>query len=141
VHNLNLYVDIFGLDYVYQIVDKNNKIVYYGITKRDPIIRGNEHINSGKLRQGEKMQVIAKDVNHDQARTIEATLIRDRLEASDAGNDTSIAGRLEVAGLRNQNRGRDVDNRPYDPDTMGGEIEMLEEPENVEGLNTDTCKE
>ncbi len=139
VHNPNLYVDILGLDYVYQIVDKDGKVVYYGITERDPVVRGNEHVDSGNLKDGERMQVIAKDVNHDQARTIEATKIRESIEA--AGGTGSVAEQLAATDLRNKNRGRNIEDRPFDPETMGGEYELLEEPEDVEGLKNAKCPE
>jgi hypothetical protein len=132
VNDTNGWVDWFGLDYVYQIVNANNKVVYYGITERNPVIRGNEHIDNENLFEGEKMQIIAKDVNHDQARTIEATKIRETIEA--ANGTGSVAEQLAATDLRNKNRGRDIENRPFDPDKMGGEFSMLTEPEDVEGL-------
>jgi uncharacterized protein RhaS with RHS repeats len=135
VHNTNGWVDWFGLDYVYQILDADGSIVYYGITEREPVVRGREHIDSGKLdpAKGEKMQVIGKDVNHDQARTIEASKIRERIEASGVDSSLSVAEQLDAANLRN--RGRDIEKRPFDSESMGGDFTLLAKPEDVEGLN------
>ena len=140
VFDPNIQIDPFGLDYVYQIVDSNGNVKYYGITERDPVIRGNEHIDSGNLKPGEKMQIIAKDVNHDQARTIEATKIREKLRNSNVDRTKSIYDQLKDTGLRNKNRGRDIDKRPFDPNTMGGEFSLLDKPEDVNGLKKINCK-
>ena len=142
VKDNNIWVDRFGLDCVYQIVDKKGNVKYYGITERDPVIRGNEHIDSGnlKLKEGEKMQIIAKNVNHDQARTIEATKIREKLREKKVDVTKPILEQLDQAGLRNRNRGRDIDIKPFDPNTMGGEYSLLDEPEEVKGLKNVSCK-
>ncbi|KGN81817.1 hypothetical protein HW49_03780 [Porphyromonadaceae bacterium COT-184 OH4590] len=141
VSNSNTWVDIFGLDWVYQIVDSKGNVKYYGITERSPVFRGNEHIDGGNLdlKQGEKMQIIAKDVNHDQARTIEAIKIREKLRASNVDRTKSIAEQLKEAGLRNKNRGRDIEKRPFDPDKMGGEYSLLDKPEDVNGFKKTGC--
>ena len=112
-------------------VGKDNIVKYYGITERDPAVRMAEHIQSGKLQPGERMQIVAKDVNHDQARTIEATLIRGHIAESGATNNLSVKEQLEYAGLRNKNRGRDIEKRPFNEKTMGGEYSLLDSPEDV----------
>lgn len=38
---------------------------------------------------------------------------------------------LEYAGLRNKNRGRDIDKRPFDARTMGREKSLLDTPKDV----------
>ena len=131
VQNPLVWGDIWGLDWVYQIVGKDNIVKYYGITERDPAVRMAEHIQSGKLQPGERMQIVAKDVNHDQARTIEAQLIRERIAESGATNNLSVKEKLEYAGLRNKNRGRDIEKRPFNAKTMGGEYSLLDSPEDV----------
>ena len=131
VQNPLVWGDIWGLDWVYQIVGKDNIVKYYGITERDPAVRMAEHIQSGKLQPGERMQIVAKDVNHDQARTIEAQLIRGRIAESGATNNLSVKEKLEYAGLRNKNRGRDIEKRPFNAKTMGGEYSLLDSPEDV----------
>ena len=135
VDNTNAWIDIFGLDYVYQIVDsKTHKIKYIGITERDPRIRGNEHIDHKILQKGEIMEIIAQDVNHDQARTIEATKIREQIASAKAGGYVLVKDQLVAAGLRNKNRGRDIIKRPYNPATMGGSYSLLDKPREVKGL-------
>lgn len=135
VNDTNSWVDIWGLDYVYQIIVKaTGQVKYYGITERDPRIRGNEHIDKENLLDGEIMQIIAKDVNHDQARTIEATKIREAIFSANAHQLSTVEEQLNKAGLRNKNRGRDIIKRPYDSKTMGGDYSLLDKPEEVKGL-------
>jgi hypothetical protein len=65
------------------------------------------------------MRVISGPLSHDDARTLEATLIRERLdEAALEGKITGtepIAEQLEKAGLHNRNRGR-IESRWVDID-------------------------
>ncbi len=135
VDDTNSWVDIWGLDYVYQIIVKaTGEVKYYGITERDPRIRGNEHIDKENLLEGEIMQIIAKDVNHDQARTIEAIKIREAIVSANAQHLSTVEEQLNKAGLRNRNRGRDIEKRPFNPETMGGNYSLLDKPEEVKGL-------
>ncbi|WP_444666986.1 hypothetical protein [Flavobacterium columnare] len=80
---------------------------YYGITSRDALTRMNEHIANGKV--FDRMEVLADNLSHDQARSIEGALIRkrmnERLSLSDRRN-LSIEEQLKKAGLDNKNRGR-----------------------------------
>ncbi|WP_316633148.1 hypothetical protein [uncultured Flavobacterium sp.] len=79
------------------------------------------------------MEVLAENLDHDQARTMEATLIRDRLEDRRRSYKVtdSIEDKLSKSGLLNKNRGRDIDvpGRKYT-----GDIPKLDSPRKVEGL-------
>jgi hypothetical protein len=59
------------------------------------------------------MAPITEALTHDQARTIEAKLIRERLRAARANGDITglepVEVQLQKAGLHNKNRGRDPD--------------------------------
>ncbi|WP_136668194.1 hypothetical protein [Flavobacterium sp. H122] len=79
------------------------------------------------------MKVLTEGLSHDQARTMEATLIRRRLaERSTDWNATdSIEDRLKKSGLLNKNRGRDID---VPGRKFTGDIPKLDIPKNVEGL-------
>jgi hypothetical protein len=105
--------------------------VYYGITERTALERGQEHITDGK--PFSRMEVLAENLDHDQARTLEAQLIRKRLRDRISSYDPldSIEEKLRKSGLLNKNRGRDIDvpGRKYT-----GDIPRLSEPRNVEGL-------
>ncbi|WP_158594476.1 DUF6531 domain-containing protein [Aquimarina sp. AD1] len=48
-YDSNAWVDPFGLDTYYQLLDDNGNVVYHGITKRDVQIRVGEHIKDGKI--------------------------------------------------------------------------------------------
>ena len=61
----------------------------------------------------------------------EAHLIRARITKSKASNDLSVRDQLQHAGLRNKNRGRDIDKRPFDARTMGRENSLLDTPKDV----------
>ncbi|EWH11465.1 hypothetical protein KLA_15750 [Cellulophaga geojensis KL-A] len=108
VSDSNSWVDVFGLngELVYQLVGKDG-VNYYGITSRDALTRMNEHIANGKV--FDKMEILADNLTHDQARSIEGALIRkrmnERLSLRDRRN-LSIKEQLEKAGLDNKNRGR-----------------------------------
>ena len=58
-------------------------------------------------------------------------MIRARITKSKASNDLSVRDQLQHAGLRNTNRGRDIDKRPFDAKIMGGEYSLLDIPEDV----------
>ena len=108
VHNPMGWVDPLGLEkleLVYQLVDKNGQVVYYGITNRTALIRANEHVASKTFY---KIQVIAENLSHDEARTIEGYLIRKHLAQNSGKYDATdyIKEKLEKSGLKNENRGR-----------------------------------
>lgn len=110
-----LNADPLGLaceEVVYVHKDKEGNIVYIGITN-DPKRRAAEH-RADASKTGETMHVVTGKLSHDDARTIEARMIRDRLQrAEDAGTITGredVAVQLQNAGLQNKNRGRDPDN-------------------------------
>ncbi len=91
---------------VYQLVGKNG-VSYYGITSRDALTRMNEHIANGKV--FDRMEVLAENLTHDQARSLEGALIRKRLDERLSALDKatlSVKEQLEKAGLDNKNRGR-----------------------------------
>ena len=137
VHDSNYWVDIFGLsELVYQLLNDQGEVIYYGITERTALVRGQEHINGTKTTDPKvfsKMEVLAEGLNHDQARTMEATLIRRRLAArsADWSATDSIEDRLRKSGLLNKNRGRDID---VPGRKFTGDIPKLDTPRNVEGL-------
>jgi RHS repeat-associated protein len=88
---------------------KNGKETYIGISN-DAERRAAEHaLDASKT--GDKMRVRNNPLSHDDARTIEAKLIRARLaEAQEKGLITGaepVKEQLEKAGLDNLNRGRD----------------------------------
>ncbi len=111
VFDTNGWVDVFGLsgEIVYQLI-RDNKVVYYGITSRTALERMVEH---GKTKVFDNMEILADGLTHDQARSMEGALIRQRLEerlsAIDRAN-LSVREQLEKAGLDNKNRGR-IDDR------------------------------
>lgn len=131
VHNPLVWGDIGGLDWGYQLLEKAGVVKYYGITARDPVRRKAEHVRSGILQPGERMQVIGKGLNHDQARTAEARLLRTGITEYYFSPYFSVRVQLEQAGLRNKNGGRDIDKRPFDARTMGRENSLLDTPKDV----------
>lgn len=142
VGNFNLYkycrnplnwIDPWGLDeLVYQLLDKDGNVIYYGITERTALERGNEHIDNGK--KFAKMEVLAEGLTHDQARSLEGALIRQRLaeRVDDYSEFDSIEDQLRKSGLLNKNRGRDIDR--WKPKNPLANVPQLDEPEEVEGL-------
>ncbi len=49
VHDSNSWVDIFGLsELVYQLLNDKGEVIYYGITERTALARGQEYINGTK---------------------------------------------------------------------------------------------
>ena len=108
VSNPNSQFDPFGLsgELVYQLIGKDG-INYYGITSREALDRMKEHIADGKV--FDRMEVLADNLSHDEARSIEGALIRkrmdERLTLMDRMN-LSIEEQLEKSGLINKNRGR-----------------------------------
>ncbi|MEK5039324.1 RHS repeat domain-containing protein [Sporosarcina sp. FSL K6-3457] len=108
VKDPNTIVDVWGLsgELVYQLLNKKDNVIYYGITSRDALVRMVEHAGSGKVFSN--MEIIAENLTHDQARSIEGALIRKRLREN-IGNfniDDSILEKLKKSGLLNKNRGR-----------------------------------
>ncbi|SFF06486.1 RHS repeat-associated core domain-containing protein [Chitinophaga sp. CF118] len=137
VHDPNIWLDIFGLaESVYQLIDKDGNTVYYGITDRTPLERANEHVRDGK--EFVHMEVLAEDLTHDQARSLEGGLIRQRLrERIDDYNPTdSIEEKLERSGLLNKNRGREIER--WNPKNPLSDVPKLEEPRKV--IPTAKCK-
>jgi RHS repeat-associated protein len=105
VKDVNSGIDILGLsESVYQLV-KDGKVVYYGITSRDAVERMAEH---ARIKDFDSMEILAEGLSHDQARSIEGALIRQRMaENVDKFSATdSIEKQLEKSGLLNKNRGR-----------------------------------
>lgn len=96
-------------EYVYQHFDADGNVTYIGKTNNLER-RAAEHALD-KTKRGTTMRAITGALNHDEARTIEARLIYQRLkEAQNAGLITGsepIAEQLKKAGLDNLNRGRD----------------------------------
>jgi hypothetical protein len=94
---------------VYAHLDENGNINYYGITEDLKRRAGEHRLDPSKT--GETMTPITDALSHDQARTIEGMLIRQRLdEARLKGLITGrepIEEQLQKAGLLNKNRGRD----------------------------------
>ena len=110
VRDLNKRTDLFGLsELVYQLLNSDNEVVYYGITSRTADERWLEHLaNPEKNGKIAKMQVLAEGLNHDQARSIEGALIRKRLaeHIDDYSATDSIKDQLKKSNLLNKNRGR-----------------------------------
>ena len=108
VFDSNKWVDIFGLngELVYQLLDESGNVNYYGITSRDALTRMGEHANNGKI--FDNMEVLADNLSHDEARSIEGALIRKRLaeRLGDYSEFDSIEDQLSKSGLANKNRGR-----------------------------------
>lgn len=108
VYDPNKLIDWFGLaELVYQLLDENDNVVYYGITSRDAAARLAEHeANPDKVFT--RMEVLAEDLTHDQARDIEGALIRERLDdmVDEYDATDSIEDKLKKSGLQNKNRGR-----------------------------------
>jgi len=108
VKDSNEWVDILGLsgEIVYQLLNSKGDVIYYGITNRDALTRMAEH---GKTKVFDNMEILADGLSHDEARSIEGALIRqrtnERLSLMDRLN-LSVEAQLEKAGLLNKNRGR-----------------------------------
>ena len=106
VKDTNTWVDVLRLsgELVYQLI-RDNKVVYYDITSRTALERMAEH---GKTKVFDNMEILADGLTHDQARSIEGALIRQRLKerADDWSDFDSIKARLDKSGLDNRNRGR-----------------------------------
>ena len=119
VKDTNFLLDVYALaESVYQLVDSDGNVVYYGITDRPPLERANEHVRDGK--DFAHMEVLADDLTHDQARSLEGGLIRERLADNvDKYLDTdSVEDKLSKSGLLNKNRGR-VEERWISKDPVG----------------------
>lgn len=137
VVDINKFVDIFGLDeLVYQLINSDGDVVYYGITNRTGLERANEHVGAGK--EFSHMEVIADGLSHDDARSLEGALIRDRLadNVSLYKATDSVETKLEKSGLLNKNRGR-VQSRWVHVDPID-DVDMLDNPRRVDP--TRVCK-
>ncbi len=133
VTNPTTRIDSLGLlELVYQLI-KDGKVVYYGITERTAEARLGEHLRSDKV--FDHMEVIAENLSHDEARSLEGSLIRQRLEeCTDNFKSTDpIETKLQKSGLLNKNRGRIMDN--WIPDDEIASIKKLDTPRKV----TSTC--
>lgn len=58
-------------------------------------------------------------------------MIRVRITKSKVSDDFSVRVQLEYARLRNTNRGRNIDKRPFDARIMGRENSLLDTPKDV----------
>ena len=58
-------------------------------------------------------------------------MIRVRITKSKVSDDLSVRVQLEYARLRNTNRGRNIDKRPFDARIMGRENSLLDTPKDV----------
>ena len=131
------WIDPWGLanESVYRLLDSNGNTIYYGITDRSPSARGNEHINDGKVFS--KMEVLAEGLSHDEARTIEGVLIRNRINPADLGKPVEV--QLKNSGLINKNRGR-VETRWISDNPLEDlKHRFLEKPKNVELKKLNPC--
>ncbi|MEN7551952.1 RHS repeat-associated core domain-containing protein [Rapidithrix thailandica] len=128
-------VDPLGLDeLVYQLLNKDGDVVYYGITERSASKRLKEHLNNpDKKGKFARMEVLADNLTHDQARSIEGALIRKRLRerADDWSDFDSIEDRLGKSDLLNKNRGRVKDRWLSDNPLKGLKDKMHKKPKKV----------
>ncbi|QDU08161.1 polymorphic toxin-type HINT domain-containing protein [Gimesia aquarii] len=94
---------------VYQHTDDAGNVNYIGITNNLKTRSGAHRLDASKT--GTTMKPITNKLTHDQARTIEAKLIRQRLRAARTkgliNGFEPVAEQLKKAGLLNKNRGRD----------------------------------
>lgn len=58
-------------------------------------------------------------------------MIRVRITKSKVSDNLSVRDQLQHAGLRNKNRGRNVEKRPFDEEKMGGKYSLLDTPYDV----------
>ena len=68
-HNSNWWADVFGLsELVYQLLNDKGEVIYYGITERSALTRGQEHINGTKTtlpKDFASMEILAENLDHD----------------------------------------------------------------------------
>ncbi|MEO0477157.1 MAG: hypothetical protein AAF085_14485, partial [Planctomycetota bacterium] len=101
-------VTVLRNERVYEHVDEFGNVNYYGISIDLPQRAGQHRLDVEKT--GDVMRPISDVLTHDEARTIEAMLIRDRIQWGI--NEGLIDGtepvldQLEAVGLLNKNRGR-----------------------------------
>ena len=101
-------------EFVYQLVNAAGDVVYVGIAKNKAQLfdRLKKHAaDPYKAGKFVAMQVIGRNLTHNQARTLEAYLIHQRVLAAQKipgliKKSDSIAKQLKKAGLLNKNRGR-----------------------------------
>ncbi|MEN7551956.1 RHS repeat-associated core domain-containing protein [Rapidithrix thailandica] len=128
-------VDPLGLaELVYQLLNKDGDVVYYGITERSALERFREHLaNPDKKGKIETMEVLAENLTHDEARSIDGGLIRKRLKQriADYSSTDSIEEQLESAGLLNKNRGRVKDRWTSNTPLRELKSKMLKTPRKV----------
>lgn len=126
------WIDPYGLnecddeeEYVYQL-KKDGKVIYYGITN-NPKRRAGEHANGKEpntpAKDFDTMEVLTDKLSHNNARNLEAKLIRDRIDSEGVNKQQSVKGQLDEAGLLNRNRGRETDidkkrGAPYGDDSL-----------------------
>jgi predicted GIY-YIG superfamily endonuclease len=111
VHNQSACCPEAKSEHVYVHRDNNGDVNYIGITD-DLKRRAAEH-RLDVSKTGETMHPMTDALTHGEARTIEAKLIRERLDEARANGEItgreSIEVQLQKAGLHNKNRGRDPD--------------------------------
>ncbi|WP_415940522.1 RHS repeat-associated core domain-containing protein [Phocaeicola coprocola] len=112
VHDPNIWLDLLGLDeLVYQLLNEQDEVVYYGITSRTAEKRFAEHLaNLEKRGKIARIEILAENLTHDEARSIEGALIRRRITqrlTNEQIRKLSVEEQLKEAGLINKNRGRD----------------------------------
>jgi hypothetical protein len=97
-------------EFVYVHLDEVGEVNYIGITNDLNRRAGSHRLDPDKT--GVSMGAITGKLTHDQARTLEGMLIRQRLSEAQAKGLISgfepIAEQLGKAGLLNKNRGRDA---------------------------------
>ena len=133
VNNPHWAIDPFGLDeFVYQLVNKDGAVVYYGITGRDASVRLSEHHREKDPNL--KMQILTVGLTHDEARSIEGNLIRNRLleRITDYSVTDSIETQLSKSGLYNKNRGREKERWTSQNPLNEHRDKMLDKPIDVQ---------
>ena len=93
------------------LLNEQDEVVYYGITSRTAEKRFAEHLaNLEKRGKIARIEILAENLTHDEARSIEGALIRRRITqrlTNEQIRKLSVEEQLKEAGLINKNRGRD----------------------------------
>ena len=128
--NALIWLDPLGLlkELVYQLLNDKGEVIYYGITN-DASRRCAEHRDAGK--QFSKMQILAENLTHHEARTFEGAYIRSRIKYSD--RHASVAVQLQNSGLLNKNRGRVKKRWKNKNPLINWKHKLLEKPKDVMG--------